>query len=894
MKMHFCFLLLLVGFSAAFIPNLRWKAASGAWSSLNHKIITRAGLWLSVIEFLKENPKTKTDELARVDTARLLEGKVSNKLYRLVKSPKFEDAVKEIENANAKVDKYEQDFASAHFDAEQFRASCMRLMTFKKEVIALIQKAGDDEVDYTVARKTAGKLLHTLQDFYSHSNWVESGSIDPLSMLGDEIISESYIAGADVKTCRDCTPVGWKRPFGIGADDCQNNLVNTGKLTSGYYGGQDVTKPVGVGKCSHGGFLDKSRHSDSKGGINKDSTLRYLSPHYRLHQPAARVAIKATKLFFDSIRKHVGDENFSKFLNMKALNTLTFAIDTTGSMSDEIAGVKKATIQFIEDAAADDHHDFRYVLVPFNDPGFGPAITTDDPEVAKQAVNSLTANGGGDCPEMGMNGLYLAVLNSLPDSDIYYFSDASAKDAYLVHAVISVSLLKQCRIYLFINSYCSSRRRRSLSARDVYKQLASQTGGQLIQYSKSNIDEAIKLVRPANVSSEVKSLLREVTLISVEANAVSLVTKLYNVHCDSSIASMTAVLSAAGNTNVKVVRPKDGNGTIDIISQTSTFYSVRVIMPTPGVWNFTITASGSFTFKVTAQSALAFTTSLEKEEYSSTFEKILVPVTGNPIKGLSLYVTVEPTENVLTEDRSFTGYLIDTRGDYLERFELQKGEEFFEESYYGSFQAKHDAFRIMYIGYGKNGETIQRVQPPVIRPQEFEVEISVQNRSLSLTPNETTSIIVVLKNYGPNNTFSIQVSDDKSFVVSYSPKIVAVRGNDSVNIHIDFLAPSNTNDSTTTSVSVSASIQYGLRADLANFISFEVSVFSKEFRFVNETLATSKQNISSLLNVRQDDGESTTMVPSHKATPGNVGSANDGFPMYRTILIVAFSKFLLV
>ena len=281
MKLHFCFFLLLVGFSTAFIPNRRLYFASGAWSSLNHKIITRAGLWCSVIEFLKTNAKRKTVELVSFDTARLLEGQVSNRLHRFVKSPKFKDAVKEIEAANAKVDKYEKEFASAHFDAEQFRMSCLRLVMFKKEIIALIKKAGDDEVDYTMARKVAGKFLHTMQDFYSHSSWIESGNNDPLSFLGDEIISEIYIAGAEERTCRKCTPVGWSRPFGIGADDCQNNLLNSGKLTSGYFGGQDVRKPVGVGKCSHGGFLDKSRHSDSKGGINKDATLRYLSPHYR-------------------------------------------------------------------------------------------------------------------------------------------------------------------------------------------------------------------------------------------------------------------------------------------------------------------------------------------------------------------------------------------------------------------------------------------------------------------------------------------------------------------------------------------------------------------------------------------------------------------------------------
>ena len=285
MKLYLYFLLLFVGFITAFIPTRRLTAASGAWSSLNHRIITQSGLWCSVIEFLETNRKyvnqKRADELASVDTARLLEGRVSRRLFRLVKSSKFKEAVKEIEYANADVDGKEPEKPAAHFDAEQFHTSSLRLIDLKKQVISLIKEAGDNEVVYTKARKEAGTLLHTLQDFYSHSNWIESGNNDPLSFLGDEIISDDQVAGADEKTCRDCTPAGKTHAIGLGDDDCHNNLLNTRKLTSGYYGGQDVAKPVGVGKCSHGGILDGSRELNSKGGINKDSSLRYLSPHYR-------------------------------------------------------------------------------------------------------------------------------------------------------------------------------------------------------------------------------------------------------------------------------------------------------------------------------------------------------------------------------------------------------------------------------------------------------------------------------------------------------------------------------------------------------------------------------------------------------------------------------------
>lgn len=48
--------------------------------------------------------------------------------------------------------------------------------------------------------------------------------------------------------------------------------------------------------------------------------------------------------------------------------TLSFAIDTTGSMEEEIAGVKEATINIITSTAGTVNQPILYVLSPFNDP----------------------------------------------------------------------------------------------------------------------------------------------------------------------------------------------------------------------------------------------------------------------------------------------------------------------------------------------------------------------------------------------------------------------------------------------------------------------------------------------------------------------------------------------
>ena len=42
---------------------------------------------------------------------------------------------------------------------------------------------------------------------------------------------------------------------------------------------------------------------------------------------------------------------------------------------------------------------------------FGPAFVTADPQECIQYISGLTADGGGDCPEMANSGLELGIQN---------------------------------------------------------------------------------------------------------------------------------------------------------------------------------------------------------------------------------------------------------------------------------------------------------------------------------------------------------------------------------------------------------------------------------------------------------------------------------------------------
>ena len=211
----------------------------------------------------------------------------------------------------------------------------------------------------------------------------------------------------------------------------------------------------------------------------------------------------------------------------------------------------------------------------------GPITVTSDAKTVIEAVNNLTLSGGGDCPELGMTGLYQALLHCLPETNIYYFSDADVKDAYRENEVLSLAKKKKVEINLILSGQCFRRKRRnvqqsesfkefrrvrrSVQGQAVYQAIASQTGGQVFQASKAQVADLVEIIDPGSpVNSSVD--LQEVGLLNIEeSRAQNFIGQSYYVDIDNTLQSLVLVLTAAGSPSLDIQTVK-GNKTLAIIN----------------------------------------------------------------------------------------------------------------------------------------------------------------------------------------------------------------------------------------------------------------------------------------------------------------------------------------
>ncbi|XP_006772921.2 PREDICTED: von Willebrand factor A domain-containing protein 7 [Myotis davidii] len=586
-------LLQLLSPTSAFFPNI-WSLLAAPGSVTHQDLTETAALNVTLQLFLERPPPGRPPLRLEDFLGRTL---LADDLFASYFGPgspsrRFRAALGEVSRANAA-----QDFLPTsrndpdwHFDAERLGQGRTRLVGALREALGAAQ-AGD----HALARQRLGAALHALQDFYSHSNWVELGQQRPHPHLLWPRQELGSLAQVGDPTCAGCEELS-----------CPGNLLGFPRLTSGYFGTYPSKPP---GKCSHGGRFDQSSSQPPRGGINKDSTAPGFSPHHTLHLQAAELALLASTQALGLLRSRLGDRGFSRLLDITPASSLSFVLDTTGSMGEEITAAKIQARHIAEQRRGGPMEPAHYVLVPFHDPGFGPVFTTSDPDSFWQQLNEIQAVGGGDEPEMSLSALELALLHTPPLSDIFVFTDASPKDAFLTHRVEALAQERRCRVTFLVTEDPSRGQRRvrrevlSPLRFEPYEVVALASGGEVIFTQDQHIRDVAAVVGDSTADLVVLPLEPPVVVPGRPlVFTVDGLLRRVTVRIHGEVRSFW-IRNPAGVSQGQ----EEGQGSLGHTRRFGQFWMVSLNdPPRTGTWEIQVTAEGNTRVRVQAQTALDF------------------------------------------------------------------------------------------------------------------------------------------------------------------------------------------------------------------------------------------------------------------------------------------------
>ncbi|MCX7096913.1 MAG: hypothetical protein NTV43_03285 [Methylococcales bacterium] len=679
----------------------------------------------------------------------------------------------QIEDANAAVDDEHPTESEYHCDAESF-PECSNLIDSlltkgPNGVVYSLEKYGTKGIED--ARKHLGQAFHTLQDFYAHSNWIELGNNMPHPQLGQGSPIPN-IAPRSENTC-DQAPLG---------NLCYGSNLKTSFLTSGYFGGQ--TRKYVDGKCRHGGSWDTT---PGRGGINKDSSTCTLflpwvptliplsdevrkayypiipppllgiipvvvSPHSDHNPVAEQVAIKATIAALRDIKSKVTDRQFMVLLGFGP--SLGFAIDTTGSMGGEIAGVKTKVSAIIDERKGTIEEPSQYVLSPFNDPSVGPVTNTSDPDAFKNALSGLSASGGGDCPELSIQGVYNAVSAMDEGGAVFAYTDASSKDESKRTEVYALATDKNIHISWGLFGSCSP-------YDPAYFYLANRTGGQVFILPRgqtSGITELVNLLSRSNAAD-----------ILTVAGLLSTTAIVHTFPVDSTITRMTVSITSTGTTAITVKRP-DGSivaaadaGVTRVpmtpAAGSSVIYSIT--NPQVGQWQMILQGSGDYSAVVNGDSTIALDSFDFVRLGGRPGHQGYYPIDGLPLAGKTLNAIARlsgKTPNIDFELRT-------KNGQVLQSFKLDSpGADV--GNLFGELTIPTQSFVIYALGNDETGHPFQRVLTTQLIPQQLSV---IPPIAVGLGKGQDTNYIMQVKNDGIADLFTFAALDNNKFVKSVTP-----------------------------------------------------------------------------------------------------------------------------
>lgn len=697
-----------------------------------------------------------------------------------------ERAILEMRDSTGGVDEFfssrgEITTPAAHCDDELLPECTLRMKTIRDNVIKILnsQKNG------TRARAEVGRALHTLQDFYSHSNWV--------NISGNPLFDSKLGRGSEARlplSTQTCIDNFW-----------DGTLTGAGltSLTSGHFSSLGLEPPNN--KCTHGIAPGAGIHKDAPGRTS--------------HVAARAAAVAGTRDFINQILNNIKGDDAALRAFMDVRPPVGFVIDDTGSMGPTIRGVQSAIASLVQSLEAADSAPDQYVLVTFGDPEVGSAFVTSDGSQIVNQVNNISPRGGGDCPEFAMAGLLTAINAIGPDGTLYLFTDASAKDGGSSRNVVAAANRKNVSVWVQQSGTCPDSTRvgydqddgsvgeqhtlakavkkgsyrankvekigghKTLVVTDPYSIVTQNTGGQhlLSENTEQAAEDFFKVVEPS-ASGSLEPVLLANGLLPAG-------TKTFSFPVDNTLDTLLVSVNFAVPGSVTLLRPAGSpvaNADPDAtITNLTSGQIINVANPAVGGWRLQVnsTEGTEYAVNISGKTDLALTRFAFVEERGRDAHTGLFPINGNPVAGQkqTILASVQGTYNTIT----FKTVSLDNT--FIKNIPLTKGgDEVADDDFSGTYTPGSDPVRVLIRGQNGSAQTYQRVLQKSFSGQAVEVKVLQDLIATEVVSLKQFTAHFRVANHGPDSTFDFTSDNNIGAEMMITPPSAEIKSGTFVDV----------------------------------------------------------------------------------------------------------------
>ncbi|CAG5863670.1 unnamed protein product [Menidia menidia] len=338
-----------------------------------------------------------------------------------------------------------------------------------------------------------------------------------------------------------------------------------------------------------------------------------------------------------------------------------------------------------------------FFCVVFFLPEIGPVTITTDPKKFQNELRELYVQGGGDCPEMSIGAIKIALEISLPGSFIYVFTDARSKDYKLTHDVLQLIQQKQSQVVFVLTGDCDDRTHIGYK---VYEEIASTSSGQVFHLDKKQVNEVLKWVEEAVQSSKVHLL---------STDHFSQVSNTWQMPFDPSLKEVTVALSGPAP-DIEIKNPQGklvgrNDGLTELLHIPNSAKVVNIKDPHPGLWSIKTSSEGRHSVRITGLSTIDFRAGFSRKptlDFKAT--------SSRPVQGIPTHILLNTT-GLSPPARPDRLELITITGVVIKTLPIRYYPERQPYSLWNitEFIPPDEAFFLRMTGYDRDGFSFQRV-----------------------------------------------------------------------------------------------------------------------------------------------------------------------------------------